>query len=70
MLRVMGDVAELYDRFDPLVALDPTEVGLYVDWQAKLGLDDVKPRLRWPWRYAPTLKSWRSRPNRARAVRG
>ncbi len=35
----------LYQQFDPARALEADEEGLYVDWQKKLGLDDVKIRL-------------------------
>jgi hypothetical protein len=37
--------AALYQQFDPARALEADEQELYVDWQKKLGLDDVKIRL-------------------------
>lgn len=44
----MSRLACLYDQFDPLrplTAADEGDIGLYVDWQQQLGVDDVKQRL-------------------------
>ena len=41
----MSKRAALYQQFDPARPLEADEQTLYVDWQNRLGLDDVKVRL-------------------------
>jgi hypothetical protein len=47
----MSRVASLYQQFDPmrpLTTANKVDIGLYVDWQQQLGIDDVKQRLIYP----------------------
>lgn len=47
----MSQAASLYQQFDPMRPLttdNKVDVGLYVDWQQQLGVDDVKQRLIYP----------------------
>ena len=47
----MSQVASLYQQFDPMRPLtmsNEVDIGLYVDWQQQLGVDDVKQRLIYP----------------------
>src|SRR2546425_1103113 len=45
IIKVVSKRAALYQQFDPTHPLEADEEALYVDWQKKLGLDDVKIRL-------------------------
>lgn len=47
----MSRVASLYQQFDPMRPLttsNKVDIGLYVDWQQQVGIDDVKQRLIYP----------------------
>jgi Holliday junction resolvasome RuvABC ATP-dependent DNA helicase subunit len=47
----MSRVASLYQQFDPmrpLTTASKVDIGLYVNWQQQVGVDDVKQRLIYP----------------------